>query len=242
MNVLERIGPSALLTLGVLFTLAAPHAARAAASPTPTPFAPIGVGVNPDVAAPAPQATADAAQATPPPEPAETPTPEPSPRASGPSVGARTRHFAPTSGPIRELSQLRWMVGNWTAHLRPPSGLRPRARPADESIYVFAYTMGGRWLFGSDGRGRDLLYLTYDPAGEQWVMVRIGVAPSYEILSSKGWRNGRLTFTSAQAPGEMRRRISFIHLFSGQFALFEERARTDAAWMPIGERDFTRAR
>jgi hypothetical protein len=245
-NRVNRFHPLGIAALGLALTLALPPIASAAPRPSPTPFdfPPIGVGSLPGAQQsppPAPEPAATTPQNVLTPETAAPAAPALAPKPKGLPPGAAALHPVSASAPIPQLAQLRWMLGTWTAHRR--ASLSLHSKPADESIYVFALTMGGRWMFGSDGKGRDLLYLSYDAANETWALVRIGGRPSYEVLLSKGWRNGRLTFVSTEdVIGTPLTRTSFVHLIAGQFALFEEEERPDSSWAPLSEVDFTKSK
>lgn len=99
---------------------------------------------------------------------------------------------------IAQLTAIAWMTGTWKARVITHIG--PHRETNDAATYVFTTAMDGRWLFGADRARSDLVYITYDPLGKQWALVRMEANPSYELFVSKdGWRAGRITFVSAAA-------------------------------------------
>ncbi len=100
--------------------------------------------------------------------------------------------------PIAQLARIAWMTGTWNARVIRHIG--PHRERSDASTYVFAPTMHGRWLFGADRRASDYVYITYDPLGNHWTLVRLEANPSYgTFVSSDDWRADRITFTSVAA-------------------------------------------
>ncbi|MBC5800807.1 MAG: hypothetical protein GIX03_02070 [Candidatus Eremiobacteraeota bacterium] len=113
--------------------------------------------------------------------------------------------------PIRQLAEIAWMSGMWKGRVIRHIG--PHRETKDAAAYVFATTLNGRWMFGTDRAGRDNVYITYDPLGKQWTLVRLDANPSYGMfVSREGWRSGRITFESvaAFADGQPYRRTTTI--------------------------------
>jgi len=137
--------------------------------------------------------------------------------------------------PIRELAQIGWLTGTWSAHSVDQLG-DGSSRVGRTTTYVFGLTMKGRWLFGADGRGRDYLYMTFDPFSRKWVLLRIQGNPSYGLWTSEnGWRGNRIEFTSSYsfANGrQYRRRLTIIHKDVRTCGIYDEEQLPNGSWTP----------
>ncbi len=137
--------------------------------------------------------------------------------------------------PIRELAQIGWLSGTWNAHSVERLG-DGSSRDGGTTTYVFGLTMKGRWLFGADGRGRDYLYMTFDPFSRKWVLLRFQGNPSYGLWNSEnGWRGNRIEFTSSYsfANGrQYRRRLTIIHKDVRTCGIYDEEQLPDGSWTP----------
>ncbi|GAC1300122.1 MAG: hypothetical protein NVSMB19_06100 [Vulcanimicrobiaceae bacterium] len=137
--------------------------------------------------------------------------------------------------PIRELSELGWMMGTWNAH-----SVEERANGTSQdrgvTTYVFGLTMKGRYVFGADGKARDYIFITFDPFARHWVLVRFEGNPSYGIwVSDAGWKGNRIEFLSnfSYANGrQYRRRITLIHKDARTFGIYNEEQLADGRWTP----------
>jgi chorismate-pyruvate lyase len=209
--------------------LASP-AARLESTPKPTPAAVASAASSPPaVATSAPSSAPSTAAPSPKPTAALRITDPPSLLAT--LADPETRPLL--GGPIRQLTQIGWMQGTWNAR---DIRYRVSGKPAiAANTFVFAYTMKGRWIFGTDGTLTDFIYLSYDPLGERWVLVQLEKYPSYGLwTSTDGWSGGRISFEGepSSALGRFfRRRFTLIHRGPGRMAIVAEEQRPSGEWI-----------
>jgi hypothetical protein len=214
-------------------------------SPTPGPRRRNGRPTPTPTPSPVPTAT---------PAPSPSPSPEPTPTAAPPTIApterATPRAVAPSQPtvaqsledpnvqgilrrPIALLKSFGWMLGTWRAHnIEELSD--GRRRDLGANTYVFAATMKGRWIFGGDGKSSDYFYISYDPFGEKWALVRLSGDPDYGIWTSdRGWHGNAIEFTSSYSSAAGRlyhRRITLIRQSPRAFGIYEEEQLSDGSW------------